>query len=74
MAHEASQTQKPEIPEDAVTVRVKLTKKEYKAVRRISVEAECTVGDLLREGVELLLRRYHAMGVEVSREEEDRYA
>jgi len=62
MANVTIQTKKPQHTPDPVTVRLKLSRREYKDVRRLSVELDRPVGELLHEGVEMLFRTYQAMG------------
>lgn len=68
MANTTAETPKPQPTTSQVTVRLRLSKEEYKAARRLSVELDRPVGELLREGTDLMFRRYQAMGIATQRQ------
>lgn len=50
-------------PQGPVNLRVRVNKTEHQALRRLAVDLDRPLGDLLHEGAELLLRYYQAQGV-----------
>ena len=49
-------------PQGPVNLRVRVNKTEHQALRRLSVDLDRPLGDLLHEGAELLCRYYKAQG------------
>jgi hypothetical protein len=53
----------PVPPPDVVRVRVDLPGVDYRALRRIAVETECSTNEMTVEGVRMLVRWYQAQGI-----------
>ena len=58
-------------PTDQVNLRVRVTRSQHRSLRRLGVDSERTVQDLLQEAVLLLLRYYTAQEFEAAQRREE---